>query len=291
MTRKGILLAGGSGTRLYPATVAVTKQLLPIYDKPMIYYPLSTLMLAGVRDVLIISTPADLPRYVGLLGSGERLGMNLQYAEQAQPIGLADAFRSGAKFVGGEASVLVLGDNLFYGSGFTELLGRVAQPREGALILAYPVAEPSRYGVVEVGADGRAMTLEEKPPNPRSRFAVPGLYFYDSQVVDIARDLKPSARGELEITDVNRHYMERGQLFVEVLGRGMAWLDTGTSESLLRASVFIEAIEERTGTKIACLEEIAWRQGFITEDAFSRLAAEAPNSIYGDFLRRLARGE
>jgi glucose-1-phosphate thymidylyltransferase len=226
-----------------------------------------------------------------LLGSGERLGMNLQYAEQPRPIGLADAFRIGAKFVGDEASVLVLGDNLFYGSGFTELLGRVAQPRDGALIFAYPVAEPGRYGVVEVGSDGRATSLEEKPPNPRSRFAVPGLYFYDNQVVDIARNLKPSARGELEITDVNRHYMERDQLFVEVLGRGMAWLDTGTSESLLRASVFIEAIEERTGTKIACLEEIAWRQGFITEDAFLRLAAEAPNSIYGDFLRRLAQGE
>jgi glucose-1-phosphate thymidylyltransferase len=288
MDRKGILLAGGSGSRLYPATLSVTKQLLPVYDKPMIYYPLSILMLTGIRQVLIISTPSDLPRYQALLGSGERLGMTFTYAEQPAPVGLADAFRIGADFVGGSPSALVLGDNLFYGAGLASIFQRAATRTAGATVFGYPVADPRQYGVVELDAGGRALSLEEKPAHPKSHFAVPGIYFYDADVVRIARELQPSARGELEITDLNRVYLAAGKLHVEPLGRGVAWLDTGTAESLLKASVFIESIEERTGVKIACLEEVAWNQGFIDDAAFGRLAAAAPRSAYGDYLKRLA---
>ena len=288
MVRKGLLLAGGSGTRLYPATLAVTKQLLPVYDKPMIYYPLSVLMLTGIRDVLIISSPADLPRYQALLGDGARLGMRFVYAEQPWPMGLADAFRVGADFVGTSPSALVLGDNLFYGAGLAQIFQRAGARTEGATIFGYAVADPSAYGVVELGRDGRALSLEEKPREPRSSYAVPGIYFYDADVVAIARDLAPSARGELEITDLNRVYLQRGRLHVETFGRGIAWLDTGNAESLLKAGVFIESIEERTGAKIACLEEIAWHQRFIDDAQFARLAEAAPPSVYGNYLRRLA---
>jgi glucose-1-phosphate thymidylyltransferase len=291
MSRKGILLAGGSGSRLYPVTAAVTKQLLPVYDKPMIYYPLSTLMLAGIRDVLIISTPADLPRYRALLGTGDRIGMNFQYAEQPKPVGLADAFRVGADFVANSPSALILGDNLFYGAGLTDVMQRAVARESGATIFGYAVADPRAYGVVELDAAGLAVSLEEKPSEPRSRWAVPGLYFYDGDVVGIARDLKPSARGELEITDVNRAYMNQRRLAVETLGRGNAWLDTGSAESLLRASVFIEAIEERTGMKIGCIEEVAWRNSFIDGEQLATIAHDAPASGYGDYLRRLIESD
>ena len=284
MSRRGIVLAGGSGTRLHPVTRTISKQLLPVYDKPMIYYPLSALMLAGVREVLIISTPDDTPRFRDLLGDGGAWGMRLDYAVQPRPDGLAQAFIIGADFVGDGPSVLVLGDNIFYGHGLAERLKAADAKSDGATVFAYPVADPRRYGVVEFDAAGRAITLEEKPQQPRSRYAVTGLYFYDRQVVDIARQIKPSARGELEITDVNRVYLEQGRLNVEILGRGDAWLDTGTHDSLLEAGQFIQSLEKRQGLKICCPEEIAWRNGWIDDARLARLAAACSKSGYGEYL-------
>ena len=288
---KGIVLAGGAGTRLFPATKAVCKQLLPVYDKPMIYYPLSTLMLSGIRDILIISTPADTPRFRELFGNGKELGLNLEYKVQDVPNGLAQAFVLGADFIGNDSVCLVLGDNIFFGHDFSLLLENAMKNKTGATVFGYQVADPERYGVVEFARDGKVLSIEEKPLSPKSNYAVVGLYFYDNSVLEIARNLKPSARGEYEITDVNKVYLQRKQLKVELMGRGFAWLDTGTHESLVDATNFVKAVEDRQGMKIACIEEIAWRKGFIDMVQFKKLANDLKKSTYGEYLLRLINDE
>lgn len=286
---KGIILAGGSGTRLYPLTIAVSKQLMPVYDKPMIYYPLSVLMMAGIREILIISTPRDLPGFQELLGDGSKLGCSFSYAAQSEPRGLADAFRVGKDFIGNDSVALILGDNIFYGSKLSKILQENARRKHGASVFAYHVTNPERYGVVEFDKDYKATSIEEKPKHPQSKYAVPGLYFYDNEVVDIAQNIQPSTRGELEITDVNKHYLERGKLHVQVLDRGTAWLDTGTHRSLMQAGNFVEVIEERQGLKIGCIEEVAFRMNFITARQLTHIAKPLLKSGYGEYLMNLVR--
>lgn len=288
---KGIILAGGRGTRLHPLTFSISKQLLPVYDKPMVYYPLSMLMLADIREILVISTPEDLPLFRNLLRDGSQWGLRFSYAEQDQPRGLADAFRVGAKFIGNNSSCLILGDNIFFGHGLPEILRRASKLTEGACVFAYPVRDPERYGVVEFDAEGKVMSLEEKPAKPKSNYAVPGIYFYDPGVVELAANMQPSKRGELEITDLNRMYLERGDLRVEALGRGAAWLDAGTHESLLQAANFIQAVQERQGMMISCPEEIAFRMGFIDKGQLLELADKLKNNSYGQYLLDLANGK